>query len=64
MEAIPTSREPVSSSWPSLVAWLLACAAAGAIGAFASIEAKTFYAALARPAWAPPAGVFGPVRTA
>jgi tryptophan-rich sensory protein len=61
--ASPTLRAPPAASWPSLVAWLLACAAAGAIGAFASIEAKTFYAELARPAWAPPAGVFGPVWT-
>jgi tryptophan-rich sensory protein len=58
--ASPTLRAPPADSWPSLVAWLLACAAAGAIGAIASIEAKTFNAALTRPSWAPPSGVFGP----
>jgi tryptophan-rich sensory protein len=39
------------------------CAIAGAIGAFASIDAKEFYATLDQPAWAPPSAVFGPVWT-
>jgi tryptophan-rich sensory protein len=39
------------------------CAITGAIGAVASVEAKSFYATLNQPAWAPPAGVFGPVWT-
>jgi benzodiazapine receptor len=34
---------------------------AAAIGAAASIDAKTFYAQLIRPEWAPPASAFGPV---
>ena len=34
-----------------------------AIGAYASIDAKAFYASLAQPAWAPPPTVFGPVWT-
>jgi tryptophan-rich sensory protein len=35
--------------------------AAAALGALASRDAANFYAALSLPAWAPPAGVFGPV---
>jgi translocator protein len=44
-----------------LAAWLLVTFAAAAVGAVASIEAAGFYLQLERPAWAPPAGVFGPV---
>lgn len=47
-----------------LVGWVLACYATAAVGALASVEASTFYASLARPAWAPPAWLFGPVWTA
>lgn len=42
-------------------AWLALCFATSAIGAFASRDAGAFYAELARPAWAPPGWVFGPV---
>jgi tryptophan-rich sensory protein len=42
------------------VLFLLTAAAAG-IGAWASIQAGEFYALLVRPAWAPPAWLFGPV---
>ncbi len=55
----PSSVNP----WLALAGWLALCAAAGAIGAIASVSASQFYAALERPAWAPPAGVFGPVWT-
>jgi translocator protein len=51
------------SPWPSLVFWLLLCFAAAAIGAVASAHAPDFYAQLNRPAWAPPAWLFGPVWT-
>jgi benzodiazapine receptor len=44
-----------------LAGWLLVTFAAAAVGAIASIEASSFYLQLARPVWAPPAGVFGPV---
>ena len=44
-----------------LAGWLLVTFAAAAVGAIASIEASSFYLQLARPTWAPPAGVFGPV---
>ncbi len=49
--------------WLGLVGWLLLCFAVSALGALASRDAPSFYAALNRPAWAPPAGVFGPVWT-
>jgi tryptophan-rich sensory protein len=44
-----------------LVGWLLLVFAAAAVGAVASLDAPTFYAELRRPAWAPPAWLFGPV---
>ena len=43
--------------------WMLVVFSAAALGALASIEAGEFYLQLNRPAWAPPAGVFGPVWT-
>ena len=46
-----------------LVGWLLLSFAASAVGAVASIQAKSFYSQLAQPNWAPPPGVFGPVWT-
>ncbi len=36
---------------------------AAAVGSAASIQAGSFYAALTKPAWAPPGAVFGPVWT-
>ncbi|HZM35286.1 MAG TPA: TspO/MBR family protein [Burkholderiales bacterium] len=47
----------------ALAGWLAACFAAAAIGAMATRQAPEFYAALARPDWAPPAWVFAPVWT-
>jgi len=44
-----------------LIGWLAIVFVAAAIGAAASVDASTFYAQLARPAWAPPASAFGPV---
>jgi len=43
------------------VAWLALCIATSAVGALASVNARTFYANLVRPEWAPPGRVFGPV---
>jgi benzodiazapine receptor len=43
------------------IAWLAICFIAAAIGAVASVQAGSFYLSLSRPAWAPPASVFGPV---
>ena len=52
-----------TNPWLALIGWIALCAAAGAIGAVASANAPQFYASLDKPAWAPPAGVFGPVWT-
>ena len=46
-----------------LAAWLALCFAAAAAGAIASADAGAFYASLSRPAWAPPAWLFGPMWT-
>lgn len=46
-----------------LLAWLAICFLTAAIGAAASIQARTFYAQLTQPAWAPPGWIFGPVWT-
>ena len=43
------------------VAWLAICFIAAAIGSAASLQAGSFYTDLARPDWAPPPSVFGPV---
>lgn len=45
------------------VAWLAVSFIAAAIGATASIQARSFYMQLVRPEWAPPPGLFGPVWT-
>lgn len=50
-----------SNEIKGFLGWLLLVAATGAIGAVASANAALFYAELARPAWAPPAQLFGPV---
>ena len=42
-------------------AWLALCIATSGVGALASANARTFYSELARPDWAPPGWVFGPV---
>jgi benzodiazapine receptor len=52
-----------SRSWLGLLGWLALSYAAAGLGALASAQAGSFYLQLARPAWAPPAGVFGPVWT-
>lgn len=44
-----------------LLGWIAVTFAAGALGAWASTSAAHFYSTLARPGWAPPASVFGPV---
>lgn len=46
-----------------LLAWLAVTFVAAAIGSVASINAGSFYTQLARPDWAPPAELFGPVWT-
>lgn len=44
-----------------VLAWLSACAAAGAVGALPSSGARSLYSALVQPGWAPPGWLFGPV---
>ncbi|MDH5395790.1 MAG: tryptophan-rich sensory protein, partial [Gammaproteobacteria bacterium] len=44
-----------------LLAWLMLSFAASAVGAVASIQARSFYDQLVQPGWAPPPEVFGPV---
>lgn len=46
-----------------LAAWIGLTGLAAAVGAVASVDAGAFYAELSRPAWAPPASLFGPVWT-
>jgi tryptophan-rich sensory protein len=46
-----------------LAGWLAVAFAAAAVGAVASAQARTFYAQLMRPEWAPPGWVFGTVWT-
>ena len=46
-----------------LVGWLFMSFAASAVGALASMQAKSFYSQLIQPNWAPPSVVFGPVWT-
>ena len=58
MSHLPTSRQLAG-----LLGWLLLAFAAAGLGAIASADAASFYARLAKPSWAPPAGVFGPVWT-
>lgn len=54
----------VRSPLLGLLGWIALTFVAAAAGAIASLHAAEFYAALVRPSWAPPAGVFGPVWTA
>ena len=50
--------------WLALLGWVALAATAGAIGGFASRDAGDFYGALAKPGWAPPGWLFGPVWSA
>ena len=52
-----------AATWLALAGWIALALLAGAIGAAASVNAREFYAGLARPAWAPPGWLFGPVWT-
>lgn len=59
----PTARTPRLRTLLGLAAWLGLAFSAAALGAAATIRAGAFYTQLARPAWAPPAWLFGPVWT-
>ncbi len=58
-----TRQLPLSTSRQALglLGWLLAALAAAAVGGFASASAGELYRELARPDWAPPGWLFGPV---
>lgn len=45
----------------AFVGWLVLVFVFAGLGAAGSSEAPTFYAQLAKPSWAPPASLFGPV---
>jgi len=62
MRSIHLSRED-HPHWKDLALIAAATLATAALGGLASVDAASFYASLAKPAWAPPAGVFGPVWT-
>lgn len=54
---------PITKYWLGLIGWLMASLATGAVGALATRNAREFYGALAKPPWAPPGWLFGPVWT-
>ncbi|MFF3214370.1 TspO/MBR family protein [Streptomyces sp. NPDC002886] len=58
----PDGRHGAKSRW-ACAAFLTASYGVAAIGAITSADAGEVYGALARPAWAPPAWLFGPVWT-
>ena len=58
--ALPPSR-PLQL--PALAGWVVFTFVFAAIGAFATSQAGAFYQQLDRPAWAPPAWLFGPAWT-
>jgi tryptophan-rich sensory protein len=53
----------VATKTLGLFGWLALAFLTAAVGAAASVSAGSFYAELTRPAWAPPAWLFGPVWT-
>lgn len=57
------SVSPPSRPWLALLVSMLVVYTASGLGALASVQAKSFYALLQQPSWAPPAAVFGPVWT-
>lgn len=55
------TRIRLSKQIIGLIGWLMLAFAAAAIGGTASANAGAFYQQLARPEWAPPGWLFGPV---
>lgn len=64
MSTLSSRPTTTASQALGLLAWLAVTFVAAALGAVASADAPAFYAQLDRPAWAPPASVFGPVWSA
>lgn len=54
---------PRRTQFWGLLGWLIASYATSAIGAFATLTARSFYGTLDQPDWAPPSWLFGPVWT-
>ncbi len=54
---------PPRGQWLTLLGFVVVVSAVAALAAWASTDAKAFYANLVKPSWAPPDGVFGPVWT-
>jgi tryptophan-rich sensory protein len=46
-----------------LTGWIIVSFATSAVGAVASVQARSFYGQLTQPAWAPPGWLFGPAWT-
>lgn len=59
----PIAARSARAAALGLAGWFALCFTMAAIGARASIEAGSFYGALVRPSWAPPAWLFGPAWT-
>lgn len=57
------TSSPLQGQLLGLVGWLTLSFAAAALGGFVSTNAGDFYRQLARPEWAPPGWLFGPVWT-
>ena len=57
------SSESKQKQIVGFIGWFVLSFAASAVGAIASIQAKSFYSQLTQPAWAPPSWLFGPVWT-
>jgi translocator protein len=55
------AADPLGLPMRSLLSTIAVVFAAAALAAVANLQAAPFYEALRRPAWAPPATVFGPV---
>lgn len=64
VEARSTAARQGPRTWLALLGWVALAATAGAVGGIASRDAGVFYGALAKPAWAPPGWLFGPVWSA
>lgn len=58
---MPAHRPSVGVQAIALVVALAVTYAAAAVGALASVHARSFYSELFRPEWAPPGWLFGPV---
>jgi translocator protein len=61
---MPAHRPSVGAQATALIVSLGVTYAAAAVGALASVQARSFYAELVRPEWAPPGWLFGPVWSA